>query len=47
MGVFNGISKEGVTIPVGLCFVIDEESGSYEWQFKRWLGAHDDVSLLS
>ena len=46
LGVFNGISKEGITIPVGQCFVIDEESGSYEWQFKSWLGAHDDVSPM-
>ena len=46
LGVFSGISKEGVTVPVGTCFIIDEESESYEWQLKSFVAAHSDLAPL-
>lgn len=44
LGVFSGISKEGSTVPLGQCFIIDEESGSYEWQLRSFLKAHGDFA---
>jgi hypothetical protein len=46
LAVFSGICKEGRTIPIGQCFVIDEESGSYNWQLRMWLAAHDNFAPL-
>ena len=46
VGVFNGISKEGKTIALGQCFIIDEESTSYEWQFRSWLECQDNLAPL-
>jgi len=44
LGVFSGISKMGTTIPLGACFIIDEECRSYEWQMRSFLDAHDGIS---
>ena len=46
LGVFNGISKEGKTVALGQCFIIDEESTSYEWQLRSWLECHDGLAPL-
>eukprot|EP00873_Tetraselmis_striata_P001195 jgi/Tetstr1/421459/TSEL_012408.t1 len=44
LGVFSGISKEGLTFPVGTCFIVDEETCSYEWQFSTWLACQNGVA---
>eukprot|EP00873_Tetraselmis_striata_P014262 jgi/Tetstr1/434526/TSEL_023618.t1 len=46
LGVFSAICKEGRTIPVGQCFIIDEESDSYAWQLRMWFEAHDNIAPL-
>eukprot|EP00873_Tetraselmis_striata_P003278 jgi/Tetstr1/423542/TSEL_014215.t1 len=46
LGVFSAICKEGRTIPVGQCFIIDEESDSYAWQLRMWFKAHDNIAPL-
>jgi len=46
LGHFSGISQEGVTIPLGQCFILNKESESHEWQFRRWLEAHDGVAPI-
>lgn len=46
LGVFSTICKEGHNVPVGQCFIIDEESSSYEWQLRSWLYAHGGLAPL-
>lgn len=44
LGVFSGINKEGSTVPLGVCLVIDEGFDSYKWQMETWLEAMDGVA---
>ena len=43
LGVFSGVSQRGTTIPLGTCFIIDEEMNAYEWQLSEWVKAMGDL----
>ena len=43
LGVFSGVSQRGTTIPLGTCFILDEEMSAYEWQLGEWLKAMGDL----